>query len=136
MCAPSGRTNKIQSVGNQTEPNVVGREKCIRLNFIDENELRRESLTVGCVVVGHGSDLRLRHGPASRWNSRVGHYSYAQAINEFGPPNREARLSNGAREVKWFLPNVGTIGTPNTMNNGFGVGPTRIPATSATAICN
>ena len=42
-------------------------------------------------------------------------------------PNREARLSNGAREVKWFLPNVGTIGTPNTMNNGFGVGPNTNP---------
>jgi hypothetical protein len=69
--------------------------------------------------------------PPVDWNSRVGHYTYAQAINELGPPNREARLSNGAKEVKWFVPAVGTIGTPNSMNNGLGVGPNTIGTSPA-----
>lgn len=66
--------------------------------------------------------------PPVDWNSRVGHYTYAQAINDLGPPNREARLSNGAKQLKWFVPAVGTIGTPNNMNNGFGVGPNTLGA--------
>ncbi|HTQ52759.1 MAG TPA: hypothetical protein VMJ12_18765 [Candidatus Acidoferrales bacterium] len=62
--------------------------------------------------------------PPVDWNSRVGHYSYAQAINELGPPNRQAHLSSGATELKWFVPAVGTIGTPNNnVNNGFNVVP-------------
>jgi hypothetical protein len=66
--------------------------------------------------------------PPVDWNSRVGHYTYAQAINELGPPNRQARLSSGATELKWFVPTVGTIGTPNNnLNNGFGVGPNANP---------
>ena len=66
--------------------------------------------------------------PPVDWNSRVGHYTYRQAIDELGPPNREARLSSGATEVKWFIPTVGTIGMPNNnMNNGFGVGPNTNP---------
>lgn len=37
------------------------------------------------------------------WGSRVGHYTYAQAVNELGPPNRQIRLSNGQTEFRWFL---------------------------------
>lgn len=66
--------------------------------------------------------------PPVDWDSRVGHYTYAQAINELGPPNRQARLSSGATQAKWFVPTVGTIGTPvNNLNNGFGVGPNPKP---------
>ncbi len=56
------------------------------------------------------------------WNSRVGHYTYAQALNELGPPNRQIRLSNGATEFKWFLQPNGGTGPGIAMNNGFGVG--------------
>jgi hypothetical protein len=67
--------------------------------------------------------------PPVDWGGRVGHYTYAQAINELGPPNRQARLSNGGTEVKWFVPAVGTLGMPNNnLNNGFGVGPNTIGA--------
>jgi hypothetical protein len=72
--------------------------------------------------------------PPVDWDSRVGHYTYAQAVKEFGPPNRKARLSNGTTEFKWFQPNSGANpasgsagfgpGTPyNNMNNGVGTGP-------------
>jgi hypothetical protein len=56
------------------------------------------------------------------WNSRVGHYTYAQALNALGPPNRQIRLSSGATEFKWFLQPNGGTGPGMDMNNGFGVG--------------
>ena len=42
--------------------------------------------------------------PPVDWNSRVGHYTYAQAVNELGPPNRQSRLSNGATVVQMVPP--------------------------------
>ena len=67
--------------------------------------------------------------PPVDWNSRVGHYSYAQAINELGPPNRQVRLSSGAIEFKWFVQPNGVNSLPNNgLNNGFGAGPNLTPA--------
>ena len=41
--------------------------------------------------------------PPVDWDSRVGHYSYNQAISEFGPPDRQVRLSDGKVVSKWFV---------------------------------
>ena len=49
------------------------------------------------------------------WGSRVGHYTYTQAVYELGPPNRQIQLSNGAMEYKWFP-------QPATAGNGFSAG--------------
>ena len=68
------------------------------------------------------------------WGSRVGHYTYAQAVNELGPPNRQVRLSNGKTEFRWFLQPARTgtgfgtggmnqPGANNGMNNTFGASP-------------
>lgn len=60
--------------------------------------------------------------PPVDWNSRVGNYTYAQAIHELGPPNRQTRLSNGAIGFKWFLQPTGGTGigmSNNGMNHGF-----------------
>lgn len=71
--------------------------------------------------------------PPVDWSSRVGHYTYAQAANELGPPNRQIQLSNGATEYKWFLQpapagnGFGAGGMDNSgmngVNNGFGMSP-------------
>jgi len=60
--------------------------------------------------------------PPVDWSSRVGHYTYTQAVNELGPPNRQIRLSSGATEFKWFLQPAGGAGFGTGMNNGFGTG--------------
>ena len=67
--------------------------------------------------------------PPVDWGSRVGHYTYAQAVHELGPPNRQIRMSNGATEFKWFLqPATDGAGMNRTginyngMNNAFGPG--------------
>jgi hypothetical protein len=36
------------------------------------------------------------------WQSRVGNYSYDQAVLEFGPPDKEATLQNGTRVSEWL----------------------------------
>ena len=62
------------------------------------------------------------------WNSRVGHYTYNQAISEFGLPNRQTKLSDGKVESKWFVqPPVGprfNSGMSYYGSNGFGAGQT------------
>src|ERR1035438_3068094 len=66
--------------------------------------------------------------PPVDWASRVGHYSYNQAVSEFGLPNRQAKLSDGKVVSKWFFqPPVGprfNSGMSNYGNNGFGAGQT------------
>ena len=62
------------------------------------------------------------------WDSRVGHYTYDQAVTELGPPARQARLSDGKVVAKWFVqPPVApkfNSGMSNYGNNGFGAGQT------------
>jgi hypothetical protein len=36
------------------------------------------------------------------WQSRVGNYSYDQAVLEFGPPDKEATLQDGTRVSEWL----------------------------------
>jgi hypothetical protein len=36
------------------------------------------------------------------WNSRVDHYTYDQAIKEFGPPDKQARLTDGQVVAEWI----------------------------------
>lgn len=49
------------------------------------------------------------------WNSRVGSYTYDQAILELGPPDKQAKLSDGQTVAEWITRRSGgaglTIGT-------------------------
>lgn len=36
------------------------------------------------------------------WDSRVGHYTYDQAVTEFGPPDKQARLTDGCVVAEWI----------------------------------
>ena len=35
------------------------------------------------------------------WNSRIGHYTFDQAVIELGPPDKQARLSDGRNVAEW-----------------------------------
>jgi hypothetical protein len=37
------------------------------------------------------------------WNARVGTYTYDQAVLEFGPPDKEATLSDDRRVADWLV---------------------------------
>jgi hypothetical protein len=40
--------------------------------------------------------------PRIDWASRVGHYTYDQAVMELGPPDKSAQLSDGTLVAEWF----------------------------------
>jgi hypothetical protein len=74
-------------------------------------------LLAGCVTT-----------PPIDWNSRVGNYTYNQALSEFGLPNRQAKQSDGKAVYKWFVqpPVVPRINSGMSYygNHGFGAGQT------------
>jgi hypothetical protein len=35
------------------------------------------------------------------WKSRVGNYTFDQAVTEFGPPDKQAKLSDGRLVAEW-----------------------------------
>lgn len=37
------------------------------------------------------------------WNSRIGNYTFDQAVLDFGPPERSAKLSDGRTVSEWLL---------------------------------
>ncbi len=49
------------------------------------------------------------------WNSRVGKYTYDQAVAELGQPDRQARLSDGKVVYKWLA----QVPTSPTLNTGM-----------------
>jgi hypothetical protein len=46
------------------------------------------------------------------WSSRVGHYTYDQAVTEMGPPERYAKLTDGTRVADWMTWRGGTMSAP------------------------
>lgn len=51
------------------------------------------------------------------WNSRVGYYTYDQAILELGPPDKQAKLSDGQTVAEWIKRRSG--GTGLTIGTGY-----------------
>ena len=41
-------------------------------------------------------------GPKIDWQSRVGHYTYNQAVLDLGPPDKVAKLDNGVIVANWI----------------------------------
>jgi hypothetical protein len=41
-------------------------------------------------------------GPKIDWNARIGSYTYDQAVIDFGPPDRQAKLADGTQVVEWL----------------------------------
>jgi hypothetical protein len=70
--------------------------------------------------------------PPINWDSRIGHYTYDQAITELGTPARQARLSDGKLVSKWFIqPPVGprlNTGMSYYGSTGFNTGQTIGPS--------
>jgi len=45
------------------------------------------------------------------WKARVGHYTWDQAIEELGPPESEAKTSDGSRVADWVISRSRTYST-------------------------
>jgi hypothetical protein len=56
--------------------------------------------------------------PKVDWDSRVGTYTYDQAVEELGPPDKVATLSDGKKVADWVKRSRGGSG----LSIGFGTG--------------
>jgi hypothetical protein len=54
--------------------------------------------------------------PKRDWNSRVGNYTFDNAVQELGPPTSSVRLQDGTTVAEWFLKHG------SQMSFGFGTG--------------
>ena len=46
------------------------------------------------------------------WTARIGHYTYNQAVKDFGPPDRSTKLTDGTTVAEWMTDRGETIVTP------------------------
>lgn len=56
------------------------------------------------------------------WTSRIGQYTYNQAVKDYGPPDRFARLSDGTSVAVWMTAPGQTVVSPE---GPYWVGPYR-----------
>jgi len=56
--------------------------------------------------------------PKVDWNSRVGNYTYDQAVQELGPPDKTAKLSDGKTVAEWITAHHSS-GTGLSVGTGF-----------------
>jgi hypothetical protein len=61
--------------------------------------------------------------PKVDWNTRVGAYTYDQAVTELGPPDRATKLSDGKIVAEWIKHGSGggfSFGVGTSMSSGHG----------------
>jgi|SRR5271170_2825198 len=46
------------------------------------------------------------------WQARVGNYTYDQAVRDFGPPDKSAKLADGTRVADWVVREGRTVVAP------------------------
>ena len=51
-------------------------------------------------------------GPKIDWQSRVGNYTYDQAVMESGPPDKYAKLSDGTVVAEWLTQHAQIVSAP------------------------
>ena len=54
------------------------------------------------------------------WAPRVGHYTYDQAVLEFGPPDKYARLTDGTIVAEWLTVRGAAYSQATTLGSGGG----------------
>ena len=55
--------------------------------------------------------------PPVDWNSRIGTYTYDQAVTDLGPPDKQAKLDNGQMVAEWITHHSGGSGL--SLGTGF-----------------
>jgi hypothetical protein len=55
--------------------------------------------------------------PPIDWNSRIGTYTYDQAVTDLGPPDKQAKLDNGETVAEWITRRNG--GSSLSIGTGF-----------------
>jgi len=62
----------------------------------------------GCLFAGCAT------GTKTDWNARVGNYTYGQAVQELGVPNKSAKAGGGDKVAEWLVSSY----SPPTIESG------------------
>jgi hypothetical protein len=54
------------------------------------------------------------------WRARVGHYTYDQAVAEYGKPDDTAKSADGGTVADWMIDRGGAVGSPGPRFAGPG----------------
>ena len=62
--------------------------------------------------------------PTVDWNSRVGNYTYDQAVADMGQPSRQAKLDEGKTVAQWITlhGSNGYLGSAGVASGNYGMG--------------
>jgi hypothetical protein len=88
--------------------------------------MKTTKLLSGVIVGGTVLALLVFAGCATHridWQARVGNYSYDQAVMEFGPPDKHAKLEDGTIVAEWLTSRGFT--TQTYSSSGYGYYPSR-----------
>ena len=74
----------------------------------------------GCLLAG------CKTTPKVDWNSRIGSYTFDQAVTDMGPPDKSAKLSDGKTVAEWYTRSSGVL--------SFGLGTSTYGSHSAVGV--
>jgi hypothetical protein len=72
-----------------------------------QNSLRRPIVFSMLIAVLGLFFVGCKSTPKVNWDSRIGTYTYDQAVAELGPPDKVAKLSDGQTVAEWIKHNRG-----------------------------
>ena len=70
-----------------------------------------------------------KSNPPVNWNTRVGSFTFDQAVAELGPPDRQTKLADNKTVDQWITHRNG--GTGFSVGTGFGSGPVGVGASQS-----
>jgi len=93
------------------------------------------TLAFGAVLVFLPILSGCQTGPKVDWKSRVGNYTFDQAVAEMGPPDKSSKLTDGTLIAEWLVAHpsggfsfgVGTGSYSRSSGVGVGVGTSTSP---------
>jgi hypothetical protein len=83
----------------------------VRINLSTKFCLLAVISLIGTFLIGCKST------PPIDWNSRIGTYTYDQAVTDLGPPDKQAKLDNGQTVAEWITRRNG--GSSLSVGTGF-----------------
>jgi hypothetical protein len=83
----------------------------MEIKFAAKFSLPAILVLAGALIVG------CKTTPPIDWDSRVGNFTYDQAVTELGPPDKQAKLSDGKTVAEWITHHGGGSGL--SIGTGF-----------------
>jgi hypothetical protein len=83
-----------------------------------------EALSLAILFLAVALIAGCKTAPQADWNSRVGTYTFDQAVTDLGQPDKQEKLSDGKTVAQWITlhGSNGNFGNGGFNNNNYGMG--------------